>query len=149
MHTFKQKSMKIAATHQKFIRYTVGFLLALLALNAFGGGYYGMAGAENVPVDWLQGSPFRNYFIPGLFLFIVIGGLALYAAIAVFTQHRFARHAAFLCSVTVLLWLAVQVIIIGYVSWMQPATAIGAMLILLLSRLLPTFHHAKKTYHAE
>lgn len=37
--------------HDKFIRYTLGFLLALLALNAFGGGYYGMAGAQHVPVQ--------------------------------------------------------------------------------------------------
>ena len=32
-----------------------------------------------------------------------------------------------------LVWIGVQVAIIGYVSWMQPATAIGGLLILLLA----------------
>jgi hypothetical protein len=38
----------------------------------------------------------------------------------------------------VLVWIAVQVGIIGYVSWMQPATAVGGLLILVLSRRLPS-----------
>ena len=36
-----------------------------------------MAGAENVPVEWLQGSPFHSYFIPGLFLFLTVGGIVI------------------------------------------------------------------------
>ncbi|NLB82118.1 MAG: hypothetical protein GX800_11050 [Clostridiaceae bacterium] len=38
-----------------------------------------MAGAKGVPGEWLKGSPFSDYFIPGLFLFIVIGVSALFA----------------------------------------------------------------------
>lgn len=59
--------------NNKLVRYTLGVLLLLIAINAFGGGYYGMAGAKNVPVEWLKGSFFRNYFIPGLILFVFIG----------------------------------------------------------------------------
>jgi hypothetical protein len=119
------------------VRYVLGALLLLLALNAFGGGFYGMAGAGNVSVAWLEGSPFRSYFLPGLFLFAVIGGTALWAAILVFRKHRLARLSALICALLVLAWLGVQLAIIGYVSWMQPATAIAAILILMLSRLLP------------
>jgi hypothetical protein len=46
---------------EKVIRMTLGVILSLLALNALGGGYYGMAGAENVPLEWLEGSPFKSY----------------------------------------------------------------------------------------
>ena len=112
-------------------------MLVLLALNAFGGGYYGMAGAKNVPTDWLKGSPFRSYFIPGLILFACVGGSALWAAIAVFRRHRQARKAACICGIVTLIWLTVQVAIIGYVSWMQPATTGAALIILLLSWQLP------------
>jgi len=122
---------------EKLIRYTLSFLLALLALNAFGGGYYGMTGAENIPVEWLKGSPFQNYIVPSLILFVCVGGSALIAAIAVFRKHRRARKAAFICGVITLLWLAVQVAIIGYVSWMQPTTAAVALIILLLTWQLP------------
>jgi hypothetical protein len=117
-------------------RYMLGSLLLLMAINAFGGGFYAMAGAKDVPVEWLKESPFPDYFIPGLFLFLVIGGSALLAAVVVFSRHRLARRAALFCGVIVLLWILIQVIIIGYVSWMQPATAVAATLILVLA--LPT-----------
>lgn len=126
---------------EKVIRYSLGFLLALLALNAFGGGYYGMAGADNVPVEWLKGSPFHNYFIPGLILFICVGGSALIAAFALFRRHRMAHKAAFTCGIITLLWLTVQVAIIGYVSWMQPTTAVATIIILFLTWQLPKHEH--------
>ena len=42
---------------EKFIRYMLGCLLLLVAVNAFGGGYYGMAGAKSVPVDTVERQP--------------------------------------------------------------------------------------------
>lgn len=119
------------------VRYGMGVLLAFAALNAFGGGYYAMAGAEGVPLEWLEGSPFRNFLIPGIFLFVVVGGAFLTAAILAFARSRHARMAAFLAVAVVFSWLAVQLSIIGYVSWMQPVTAIVALVILLLALKLP------------
>jgi peptidoglycan/LPS O-acetylase OafA/YrhL len=132
---------KFRKSTERPIRYTLGFLITLLALNAFAGGYYGMAGAENVPTEWLKGSPFRNYFIPSLILFICVGGSALIAAIAVFRRRRIARKAAFICGIITIVWLAVQLAIIGYVSWMQPTTAVAALTILFLTWQLPKYEH--------
>jgi hypothetical protein len=123
------------------IRYSLGSLLALLALNAFAGGYYGLAGAEGVPVEWLEGSPFDSYLIPSLVLFIVVGGSALTAAVAVFRKLPEARMTALLCVCIVFTWLITQVAIIGYVSWMQPATAAAAAFILILTILLSRYDH--------
>lgn len=72
------------------VRYLLGSLLAFGAINAFGGGYYGLSGAEGVPVEWLEGSPFRSYFVPSVVLFVVVGGSFLFAAIAVFSNSRLA-----------------------------------------------------------
>jgi hypothetical protein len=127
----------IGRAHPTVIRYSLGGLLAFGALNAFAGGYYGMSGAEDVPREWLEGSPFDDYFIPGLVLFLVVGGSLLAAAIAVFAGLRIARLAALGAGLIVLAWLAVETLIIGYVSWMQPATTIGALLIFLLAWLQP------------
>jgi hypothetical protein len=132
------RSQTIARGHQAAFRYVLGGLLVFGALNAFGGGYYGMSGAEDVPKEWLEGSPFDDYFIPSLVLFVVVGGSFLAAAIAVFARLHIARTAAFAAGAIVLGWLAVETAMIGYVSWMQPATTIGGLMVLLLAWLLPS-----------
>jgi hypothetical protein len=127
-----------AASHVILIRNVLGVLLALGALNAFGGGYYGLSGAEGVPTEWLAGSPFVDYFVPSLILFVVVGGTLLAATIAVFAGWHGARLLALGAGTITVGWLAVQVAIIGYVSWMQPTTAIFAFIVLALAWLLPT-----------
>ncbi len=117
----------------KIFRYLLGAILIIVAINAFGGGYYGMAGAENVPVEWLQDSPFKNYFLPSLILFVIVGGVCFTAAIMVLRQDRRARPVAYAAGAILLLWIGVQVLIIGYVSWLQPAMVFSALLILLLA----------------
>jgi hypothetical protein len=118
-------------------RHLLGGLLAFGALNAFAGGYYGLAGARGVPVEWLAGSPFDDYTIPSLVLFVVVGGSFLLAAVAVFARARIARASALTAGAVVLAWIAVQMAIIGYVSWMQPATATAGAVVLLLAAQLP------------
>jgi protein-S-isoprenylcysteine O-methyltransferase Ste14 len=118
---------------KKFIRFALGSLLTFLALNAFGGGYYGMSGAEGIPIELLDGSPFSTYFLPSLILFVVVGGTSLAAAVAVFAQSRFARTLCYSLIIILSGWLITQVAIIGYVSWMQPATAFIGLLILILT----------------
>lgn len=114
-------------------RISLGLLLAFAALNAFGGGYFGLSGAEGVPREWLDGSPFHDYFVPSLVLFVVIGGALLTGAIAVLRGSAHARTLALLAGAILLGWLGVQVAIIGYVSWMQPVTAAVALVILALA----------------
>lgn len=126
----------LSTTQSSAMRYVLGALLAFGALNAFGGGCYGLAGARDVPTAWLEGSPFSDYFIPSLVLFVIVGGAFLIASIAVFACWRAARVLALLAGVVVLGWLAVQVAIIGYVSWMQPVTASTALVVLGLASLL-------------
>jgi hypothetical protein len=114
----------------------LGVLVGFGAVNAFGGAYYGVAGAEGVPREWLEGSPFSDYTIPSIVLGAVVGGSFLLAAIAVFGRWRNARVLATAAGMIVLGWIAVQVAIIGYVSWMQPVTAAWGVAVLLIARLL-------------
>jgi hypothetical protein len=118
------------------LRYSLGALLAFGAVNALGGGYYGLSGAKDVPTEWLKGSPFRDYFVPSLILLVVVGGSFMVASTAVFAGLRIARLAALTAGIVVLGWLAVQLTIIGYVSWMQPTTAIAGVLVLVLGSRL-------------
>ena len=119
------------------VRGLLGALLAVVALNAFAGGYYALSGAPGVPVEWLAGSPFASYAVPGAILFVVVGGSSAAAAVAVIAGARRARTFAFTAGAVLLGWIAVQVAIIGYVSWLQPAMAAAAVMILALARSLP------------
>lgn len=129
------------------IRYLLGALLTFGAINAFAGGYYGLSGAKGVPLEWLAGSPFGDYFIPSLILFVVVGGVFSFAAMAAFMRSRLARVSAFIAGVIVLVWIAVQLAIIGYVSWMQPATLFAGVLVLILASLLPASRLATDLFH--
>ena len=73
-----------------------------------------------------------------------VGGSFLIASIAVLAGWRISRTAAFAAGAIVLAWIAVQVAVIGYVSWMQPATAAGGVVVIVLAWLLP---HTDATRH--
>jgi hypothetical protein len=114
----------------------LGTLLAVAALNAFGGGIYGLLGAAGVPRAWLAGSPFTSYFVPSLILFWVVGGSLAVAALAVFASWRSARVLSTSAGVILLLWIVAQVAIIGFVSWLQPVMAVVAVALMILPRWL-------------
>ena len=48
-------------------------LAFFLALTAFAGGIGLLAGLNAPPVELLKGSPFSDYTIPGLSLFVLVG----------------------------------------------------------------------------
>jgi hypothetical protein len=118
-------------------RYLLAALLSFIAFNAFGGGIYGMAGAEGFPMEWLAGSPFSTYFVPSLVLFVVVGGGCLGAAIATYAEARHANVIATSAAVVVSAWIGAQVAIIGVVSWLQPVTLLAAVAVALLAWRLP------------
>jgi hypothetical protein len=106
----------------------------IVALNAFGGGFYGMRGAPNVPRDWLEGSPFDDYFVPGLILFLAVGGSMAAAAVTVtFADREWAVVLSLVAAVILLDWIVVQVALIGYVSVLQPLFFAAGLLVLALA----------------
>jgi hypothetical protein len=60
-------------------RLLLAVLDSFLTLDAFAGGI-GFLADHNAPsLEMLHGSPFTNYTIPGIALFLVVGGTALVA----------------------------------------------------------------------
>ncbi len=127
--------MKSSDLTKSLICYSLGFLSGFHTLHAFGGGYYGMAGADGVPLELLEGSPFSSYIIPGFILFMVVEGTLLFSSMAVFAKWKVTRLASFASAVIVTGGLAVQVAIIGYVLWMQPVMALITWVIFILTCL--------------
>jgi hypothetical protein len=60
-------------------------LEGFVALSAIGGGVTMAAGIDRFPPDWLHGSPFADYFWPGIILAVIVG---LGSALAAWTVGR-------------------------------------------------------------
>jgi hypothetical protein len=70
-----------------------------------------------IPVRWLQGSPFADYMLPGLVLWIVLGVAPLVVAAGVWRRRAWGAGAAGLLGGALLVWIAVQIALIGYHPW--------------------------------
>lgn len=134
-------------------------LLLLQAAGALAGGAALMAspqgGVIKLPLSDLRGSPFDDFFIPGLILFVVLGLAPLLVAVALLRQpgsaaleaaNPFRRQywgwtAAGVIGVALVVWIAVQVTIIPF-SFLQPFyAAIGlAVIALTLSPVVRAYY---------
>ena len=69
------------------IRIVLVVVDAAVGLTAIGGGIALAAGleGERYPVEWLTGTPFSSYLMPGLILSVAVGGSAAAAAVLIVT----------------------------------------------------------------
>ena len=105
---------------QPLSRFAKGLVVleVLLSLGALGGGFVLILAPRGeimpLPLSALAGSPFDTYLGPGLILFSVLGLGPLVAARVAWLRHPFAPVAAFIVGVALLIWVAVEIAIIGY-----------------------------------
>jgi hypothetical protein len=129
-----------AASHAATRRTLIAVEL-VLALNAVAGAVYAFDGAKGVKREWLDGTPFNDYVIPGAILLVVVGGSVAAAAIALLRRVPTAWEFSVAAGVVVLGWIVVETLMIGLMSWMQPTTFAVALLITGLAiRLKPVGH---------
>jgi len=106
-------------------------LETLLSIGALGGGLVLMLAPRGeilpLPLSALADSPFDTYFVPGLILFGVLGLGPLVAARLAWHRHPLAPIATFIVGSGLLIWVAVEVAIIGY-SNEPPLQAIYGLL---------------------
>jgi hypothetical protein len=96
---------------------------------AFGGwGLLSDADGLGAKQQWLDGSPFPDYTVPGLVLLVVIGGGMLAAAASTAMRARFEHGAAGLMATLLLAWGATESVTIGWRGWQQ-AVLVGAFVI--------------------
>jgi len=67
-----------------------------------------------IPISWLEGSPFSNYLIPGLILFVVLGLYPLIVFYGLLKKLRWSWFSAFVLGAALIIWIGVEIIIIGY-----------------------------------
>jgi hypothetical protein len=110
-----------------------------IALNAVGGAIYGLAGADEIPREWLAGTPFDSYTIPSLILLVAVGGGMSLAALALLAGRRLAPELAVGAGLILCAWITAQVVVIvpdGGFSWLQPAMFAAGVLVMRLAERL-------------
>lgn len=70
-----------------------------------------------LPIEWLHGSPFDNYFIPGLFLLIALGVFPVFVIYGLWGYRSWSWLSSLLVGIMLIIWIIVEILIIGY----QPA----------------------------
>ncbi|MHB8053891.1 MAG: hypothetical protein ACYDH3_01360 [Candidatus Aminicenantales bacterium] len=102
--------MKIAA-------FLAGILQALVALSALASGtamiVYPSGSPIGMPLEMLKGSPFSDFFWPGVLLFAVIGLGHAAAAAMTFRRFRVRGLAGAVMGLGLMIWIFVQVNMIG------------------------------------
>ena len=98
--------------------YVLVATLALQGLSGVGGGSGLVADptgeALGLPLGWLEGSLFSDYLIPGVVLLLVLGIGPLVVAAGVWSGSRWAWGASLLVGMALLVWIAVEIAVIGY-----------------------------------
>ena len=115
-------------------RILAAVILLLLGGSAIYGGWMLIAdpsGASlGIPVDLLEGSPFPNYFIPGLLLFLVIGLDSLVLMIFTIKKYGIAPPLISIQGIVLCGYLSVEILMGFFFPLLQaPYYLIGLLLI--------------------
>ncbi|MDR6636903.1 hypothetical protein [Paenarthrobacter nitroguajacolicus] len=128
-------------------------ILGLVALTSLAGGMVmalgswlgpdrlGLPPGIQLPPEYLEGSPFSTYLIPGMLLACVVGGLHTAAFVLLMRRHRFAYLAATTAAYSILVWIFVQMSLIPFSALQAVYFAAGLAelgLLLLLLGITPT-----------
>jgi len=102
----------------------LGLLQLFIAIGGIAGGIglvlepSGMDMGMNTGV--LARSPFQDYLVPGLMLLFIIGVGNLIGSAASFLRYRYSGELTVFLGGFLALWIILQVIWLGLVSWLQP-----------------------------
>jgi hypothetical protein len=88
-------------------------LLSFGAVSAIAGGIGLLGNGIEFPLDWLDGSPFSDFTIPGIILAAIVGGSQLFAAVAMLRRVEWSQSAAVIAGVVMIGWIASEVLIVG------------------------------------
>jgi CDP-diglyceride synthetase len=67
-----------------------------------------------IPISWLENSPFNDYFIPGLILLIILGALPIITLYGLWYKLKWGWLFAQVLGLALIIWIGVEILIIGY-----------------------------------
>lgn len=116
---------------------TLTLLLGLQGLSGLAGGIGLVADPSGrslgIPLAWLEGSPFSDYIIPGLILLVVLGVTPMLVAYGLWRARPWAWAGSVLVGVALVMWLVVEIAVIGYQADPPLQLVYGVLAVLILA----------------
>lgn len=106
----------------KKIYYSLFVLHVFVGLGALFGGLAGMINPQNplgIPVEVLRYSPFSNFLIPAVILFVVIGLGNLFSAYMFRYKLGYQGYISGIAGCALVIWIAVQCIMMWDVAFLH------------------------------
>jgi hypothetical protein len=120
----------------------LGVLQLAVALGAIPAGYSMIVHPDGsglkMTVEILAGSPFKDFFIPGLFLFVINGLFNLASSVLCFYEFRYTSLIGIMLGAALIIWVIVQVYSVGLSHILQPVYFVIGILEIVLSLLIKT-----------
>jgi hypothetical protein len=95
------------------IRFALFVLDISAAVSAIIGGIAVAAGTDRFPHEWLAGSPFGDYVIPGAILAVAVGGTATVAAVATARAPRLGGPASVVAGAVLMGWILGELLVLN------------------------------------
>jgi hypothetical protein len=97
--------------------WTLMLLVGFLSLSGFHGGIALLrdpsGGLIGFPAEMIKRLPIQNYMLPGLFLLVIYGCGGAFVVYGLASRSKRARSAAILLGIILLVWIVVQVWLLG------------------------------------
>ena len=101
----------------------LGVLQAFIGLGAIGGGFMLVkdpsGSALGLPASLLEGSPFHDFLIPGIFLLVVNGLGSIIGSGFSFARRRYAQETGMALGAILVVWIVIQLAILRSFSWLH------------------------------
>jgi hypothetical protein len=115
----------------------LGLVQLFVAIGAIPAGYLFFSAPDGsrmgMTTEALAGSPFKDFLIPGLFLFSVNGILNLVCSGFSFFKYKHAPVFGIVLGAALIMWVVVQVYSIGLSHFLQPAYLFVGLLEIFIS----------------
>lgn len=99
----------------KFVNRSLLFLHIFIGVGAMAGGLMAILNPERpggMPAETLEYSPFSNFLIPGIILFVVIGLGNILCALLMIYKIRYQAYISCIISAALVIWIIVQCIML-------------------------------------
>lgn len=105
---------------KKLLKRILSILVGFQGLSGLAGGFGLMmdptGDSLGIPQRWLLNSMFDTYFIPGVILFVVLGIFPMICYAGLWKQKSWAISGSFITGVALVIWIVVEIYMIGYHS---------------------------------